>query len=299
MFTKFATAVSALALFFASPAMATDLSGKQTPDVVQTGKPISWTGFYIGGQAGYGNANHDLTLQSYNGVYCFDKFNNGGPAEQPEQATFPIDGYVKAVPDGGDCATLDKDSAHYANVDPSTHTLATLDGLNSRGFIGGGTIGADYQMGRFVIGAFGSYDFANFESSGGIPDFDASFKVSKGDEWSAGLRAGYLLTPRVLAYALVAYTQTDYKFSAALGTESGSKTVDFDGVSVGGGLEVAITNNVFLGAEYKHTFYNGETIFDTGGVRVGGFGKRIVDDLDEDKIMATLKVKLNSDIFGR
>lgn len=285
-------------------------------------RSVRWSGFYIGGQIGYGNANHDLTLQRYNGAYCFDRGNDALLPHDPIDPTDPFSGapsntHIDNVPDDGNCngfadntpVGLDNntggDHLHHeagpdhAAVDPSSRNVANLDGLNSHGFIGGAQIGYDQQLGnRFVVGLFGAYNLASMKSEGSISDFDAGFKAEKGDEWSLGARVGFLATPRTMVYALAAYTQTDYKFSSHIGDASGSKTVDFTGVTVGGGIEIALTNNIFLGGEYTHTFYGDETVFDTGASEVGGFGSRVVDDLDEDKIMATLKIKLNSDLFS-
>lgn len=291
---------------FSLPAHAADINGRQTYDTPSYVAPtLSWTGFYIGGSIGYGNANHDLTVQRYNGAYCFDKFKTNGvgerddvtiPGYQPDGKDWAVakDGFIRNIPEGG-CVDGEGDLKHdEATIDPSSKDVANLDGLNSHGLVGGVQIGADYQIGRrFVVGVFGSYDLASMKTEGNIGDF-ASFEIEKGDEWSIGGRLGLLVHPTTMVYALAAYTQTEYDFSARLGTEGGKRTVDFDGVTVGGGIEFAVTNNVFLGAEYRHTFYGEETILDSGASPVGGFGTRLVDDLDEDKIMATLKIKLNA-----
>jgi outer membrane immunogenic protein len=292
------TAVSALALILAiSSASAADILGnKGDPTSSDYVAPISWTGFYLGGRIGYGNANHNLTVERYNGAYCFDKRGTSSPVA-PEDPTTPFNGgYENAFDADGTC-----DSDEVA-VDPSSRDIANIDGLNSHGIIGGGVIGGDYQAGRFVVGIFGSYDFSSMKTEGDIgsiynPDgvgFDVT-GIEKGDEWSLGARAGYLVNQRTLVYLLAAYTQTEYDFSGTDGAgDAFSKATTFDGVSVGGGIEFAMTQNVFLGLEYVHTFYGEETVLDTGGSEVGGFGEKVIDDLDEDKIMATLKVKLNS-----
>lgn len=235
-----------VALFAAAPAFATDLGGSKgstnyTPDE----SPVNWTGIYIGGQIGYGNANHELTVQRYD--------------------------------------------------DEAVEDIAGLDGINSRGFIGGGTVGFDKQMGRFVAGVFGTYDFSNIKSGAYIADF-ADASIEKNDEWSVGARAGLLVNPRTLVYLLAAYSQTGYDFKGELADGGGSfaKNVTFDGVAVGGGIEVAMTPNVFLGLEYRHTFYDSETIFDTGVS--DSVGAKLINDLDEDRVMMTLKMKLNADL---
>lgn len=324
MNTKLLT--SAIAIFAAlaiSDAEAADLGGglKDGPgyDRSAPSEAVNWSGIYIGGQVGYGNANHNLTLQRYNGAYCWDQvrsqlegegegekvnttklddptalhdgWNKKGEGDHATSDGEPVSGLVYGRSDDGSC-----DDNHGADdslkIDPSSRNVANLDGLNSHGFIGGVQVGYDQQLDKhFVVGVFGNFNISGMKTKGSIADFDAGFDIDKGNEWSLGARVGYLATPRTMVYALAAYTQTDYKFSAHIGDEAGSKTVDFSGLSVGGGIEIALTKSVFLGGEYTHTFYGTETIFDTGASEIGGFGARIVDDLDEDKIMATLKIK--------
>lgn len=308
---KSSLAASALTLFIAAPASATDLGTKGDPTSADYVAPISWSGFYVGGRIGYGNANHDLTINQYNSAYCYDTFGNQAPisedfdpssSENQELNIFgdfrvlnlPVEGGCEDILTGGN-------GGQYTSVDASNRDVANLDGLNSHGIVGGAQIGYDQQMGRFVIGVFGSYDLSGMETTGtiaSISNTDVAYDVSsieKGDEWSVGARAGLLVNQRTLVYLLAAYSQTEYDFKGVDGVgDAFSKATTFDGVSVGGGIEFALTQNVFLGLEYAHTFYGEETVLDTGGSEHGGLGRKIVDDLDEDKVMATLKVKLNS-----
>ena len=343
---KFSLITAAALVALAGPAAAADLGGsyKDAPTYTPDAPQVSWTGFYIGGQFGYGNANHNLTLQEYHGAYCWDQNGDGENAIAPEDPYDPwsvLDGHVDQLNADGSCGGSDVlgtetgpykngttaahgdgydpdlgaknaiigdhnnwDEDDHAKVGKGSRDLANLDGLNSHGFTGGVTLGADYQMQRFVVGVFGSYDFANMKTEGSITDF-ASFEIEKGDEWSLGARFGYLATPRTMVYALAAYTQTDYDFKASLanGGGSASKTIDFDGIKVGGGVEIAVARNVFLGLEYTHTFYGDETLLNIADDSVGGtatgHGVRLIDDLDEDKIMGTLKIKLNNGDFDR
>lgn len=276
------------AILLSSSAYASDIYGsaKDGPaTAASSGGVVSWTGFYIGGSLGYGNANHDLTVERYNGAYCFDKYGPGS-AVQPEDPTDKYNGGdERNVPAGG----CDSDEAL---VDPSSKDIANLDGLNSSGLVGDARIGFDIARGRFLFGVFGSYGFNNMETTGSVGDF-AGFKLEKDEEWSVGARAGVIVAPRTLAYILAAYTETTYNASGFVGPVSGSKDVDFQGVTVGGGVEFALTQNIFLGVEGTHTFYGEETLIDSGASPVGGFGTRLNDDLDETKVMGTLKFKLN------
>lgn len=308
-----------------------------------SGGTVNWTGFYIGGSLGYGNANHNLSVQQYNGAYCWDQFGDqltyGADPDGIGPQLPPVTGNTTVAPedatgpswfgDGGKPFALAKDGT-CANdglndfkkslggigaddsiaIDPSSREVGSLDGINSHGLVGDGRIGYDFAHGRFLVGVFGSYGFSNMESnvngslgiSGNGKDL-AIDRIEKGDEWSIGARAGLIVAPRTLLYILAAYTQTDYEFSGvdfdAAAPAKFAKETTFDGVTVGGGVEFALTHNIFLGIEGTHTFYGEETVLDTGGTEVGGFGQRLVDDLDETKVMGTLKIKLNDNLFGK
>lgn len=165
-------------------------------------------------------------------------------------------------------------------------SLLSLDGLSSAGFVGGGRIGFDYARWRFLVGAFGSYNFSNQETELGVlTGFGGpTFTAEKQGEWDAGVRLGYIVAPKTLAYVLAAYTQTSYEVNGPKGKIADQ---DFSGVKVGGGVEFAVAQNVFLGVEYAHTFYQDEDWLDDKNLK-------LIDSLDSDSVMATLKFKLNS-----
>jgi outer membrane immunogenic protein len=255
----FVTAASFFAL--AASANASDLlDGVLDQSADQpAGVSVNWSGVYVGGRVGVGNANHDLTLEGHDG-------NENGSVLRPY---FGED----TVEEGG---TVD---------------LLGLNGVNSLGIIGGGQIGADKQMGNFVVGVFGSYDISNMETEFTLVD-ETEVIASKEHEWSAGARLGYLVNPDTLLYGLAAYTETKYDIG-----DDDSHT--FEGVTAGVGIEFAATRNVFLGLEATHTFYNegtlGTEIIDLPGLCNPACDTlTLKDDLDETKIMGTLKIKLNS-----
>lgn len=299
MVSKLAAGV-ALSALMATGAMASDIfagdkSLKDDANYVN-GTVVNWTGFYVGVQGGYGNANHNLTSEAYK---TDDKAKCGAVAP------------ATCIDANGD----EIQAGEFGVSSPGISLpLANLDGWNSDGGIGGGRIGFDYARGRLLFGLFAEYNISSMEGEAallpGLPG-GMTFGLEKDDEWSVGGRLGYIVAPRTLAYVLAAYTQTDYNltgFNAA--TLVGFDVKDsatFDGVTVGGGIEFALTGNVFFGLEYAHTFYGEETLLDISkknGIdgpnnKFGRNGFRILDDLDEDKVMATLKIKLNNDLFGK
>lgn len=281
---------------------------------------VNWTGIYIGGSVGYGNANHELSLHDFFKDFCAYKTQADDPDFDPFEDSidapsgFPGDGLParsatfenvkKLVPGvtGTDCDTASHPFLAPPNLNPATtvnggsREIASIDGISSSGLVGDGRIGFDVARGRFLFGVFGSYGFNQMETDASIAGLGTA-SIEKGEEWSAGARAGILVNPRTLAYILAAYTQTDYEFGIAGPGGSESREITFDGVTVGGGVEFAVTNNVFLGIEGTHTFYGKETIFSEYNAE-SNTGLRLDDEIGETKVMGTLKIKLNTGLGG-
>ena len=95
--------------------------------------------------------------------------------------------------------------------------------------------GCDAAMDRAVVGLYGEYNFLNADQS----VFGQDIKMDS--KWSAGIRGGLLLNPGTLLYAKIAYTK------------SKGDILDASGVDMGAGLEVALTQNLFLQADYTYT----------------------------------------------
>lgn len=296
-------------LLFVTSASATDLLGKAYDEAYS----VNWTGFYIGGQIGYGNANHDLTMSEYFKDYCedapedltgfesIDRDGSGslGKHTRKQNVWKTVDNKIAAFPGitGTTCETLAKsegkrqfDAGSHFTVPGDSRDIANIDGVNSHGVIGGGQIGYDQQVGSWVVGLFGNYNFSGMETDVSFDEFSA--KIEKDDEWTAGIRAGRLLSERTMLYGLIGYTRTDYLFTASPDVDGLKDKVTFDGVTFGAGLEHAVTNNVFLGIEGTHTIYGDETILDSYDAD-RNTGSKVTDDLSETRVMGTLKIKLN------
>lgn len=244
------------ATLMSSGAYAADVFGggstKDAPAFSET-RVVNWTGFYIGGQAGYGKSQHNL------------------------------------------------------DVIRDEQVIQSIDGLGGDGFIGGGRVGFDVARGRFLFGLFGEYNWSNVKTEfsnlslkgdgNDLKDNDGGYSLEKENEWSVGARAGVIAAPRTLVYVLAAYTQSEYNLSGLTTSDasegwSGKKTLQ--GVSVGAGVEYALTGNVFLGLEGVYTAYGDEKWHD--GRNPEGEGRHADIETDELRVMGTLKIKLNSDI---
>ena len=228
----------ALAVAGAVSAQAADLpTRKEAPAPVFVPPPFTWTGFYVGVNAGA-------------------VWSNGGTSTTVSANGFPI-GTISGVAE-----TL-------ADVFPGSNF-----GGSQTGFIGGGQAGYNWQTGAFVFGVETDFDGTTLSRSRsvigpsfvepvfGLNDFltaDGSVKL----DWlgSTRGRVGYAFFPdnRLLVYGTggVAYGGASshldvfdavhgFDFSSSGGSSSRV------GWTIGGGVEYAFTNNWILGAEYLY-----------------------------------------------
>lgn len=145
-----------------------------------------------------------------------------------------------------------------------------VNGFGGEGIFGTVQAGVDYQIpaSRLVIGAFIDYDWSNVSTDANInvEGFNvAHAELEVNDQWSVGGRVGFLTSPDTLVYGLVGYTQAyttgSYSLSDGERTFTGSKDYDFDGWTVGAGLETRLTGNLFLKGEYRYSQLSKETLF--------------------------------------
>lgn len=128
-----------------------------------------------------------------------------------------------------------------AFVGPRVELNAGLRDVNRDDVNYGATVGFDVPLGtRFTAGIDG--DAQNV--------FDRD-----GRELGVGARLGFAVSDNLLAFGRVGYTNLDGRFR------------NLEGVSYGGGLNFAMTKNLFANAEYRHTDFQRRV--NTDGVRVG------------------------------
>lgn len=299
------TLTSAIAIFAAlaiSDARAADIySGgglKDGPGYDRSAptRAYNWTGIYIGGQIGYGNSNHNLKENdTVSDCGSHNVVARDGNCYSKKDVTEDENGVVTPKTDATPIAD--------ATITTTSYYSSFLDGLNSSGIFGGGTIGADYQMGRFVVGGFFDYNISNADFTTGTrygvcPACDtSSASIEDGDSWLIAARAGILFgeEKRALLYVLGGYGQQDVVFK---GFFDKNKDVTFSGFVAGAGSEYALNENVSIGIEYQHFFGSEETLFDSGFLGCEAERSKLTDDMSSDKIMAKMRVKLNGPILG-
>jgi outer membrane immunogenic protein len=122
-----------------------------------------------------------------------------------------------------------------------------LPGVDGEGIVGGVHAGYNYDLGGFVVGAEIDYDFADIDLDNDVGQIDgiARAKVKGGVDLGA-----------VLPYVTAGVAH-------ATGDVAGVGDVDDFGYVVGGGVDVAATENIIVGAEYLYHNFNN---FDDTGV---------------------------------
>ncbi len=137
-----------------------------------------------------------------------------------------------------------------------------------RGWLGRAGGGCDDQIAsRFVIGAFGDYDFMDLSGNFADPSGPAQASENERGAWYAGGRIGYLISPAVLTYFDGGYTGTRFN-QVNLNTPAGVPTAisfgatSYQGWFLGGGMDTALADFVpglpvglFLRAEYRYSSY--------------------------------------------
>ena len=131
------------------------------------------------------------------------------------------------------------------------------------GFVGGGQIGYNYQLGQVVLGVEADFQGADLKAG---PSFAGLGIVSEGKtEWFGTVRGrvGFAFD-RFLPYVTGGLAYGSVKTTLAPGvTINGLNSDDntHTGWTVGGGVEYAITNNLVAGVEYLYVDLGDKKVF--------------------------------------
>lgn len=127
-------------------------------------------------------------------------------------------------------------TAVYAGVGIGTGALTSDFGIGVDGYQFSGRIGGDVQISRIVVGVLAQYGYDHVSLMG---------TTITPKEMLVAARAGVLVTDTALLYGLAGETWLN-----------GVTGLSTQGLTVGGGIEVAMTKNWRLGLEYDHTVYD-------------------------------------------
>jgi len=132
-------------------------------------------------------------------------------------------------------------------------------GSPSGGLIGG-TVGYNYQIGQFVAGLEGDWDWADLNKSGA--DILGPYTNKVDSLATARARAG-IAVDRALLYVTAGYAGADVRTNVP---GVFSSTDWRNGGAFGGGIEYAFTNNISAKAEYIYAPFSSQSFSD--GVNV-------------------------------
>jgi outer membrane immunogenic protein len=129
-----------------------------------------------------------------------------------------------------------------------------IQDYDSDGFIGGVFAGYNWQYSQFVYGIEGDVEYTDID--GGFDDGSASATVDVGLQGSLRARVGVAFD-RFMVYGTggVAFADIDYDLIAGTTETLGETAV---GWTIGGGAEAAVTDQIFVRAEYRYTDFGTE-----------------------------------------
>ena len=155
--------------------------------------------------------------------------------------------------------------------DPGGTPLTAKVTAGGRGYLGTAQIGCDYQIGPFVIGAFGDADFGSIKGNAGLDAFYGEEKEKW--SWAAGGRAGYLITPQLLTFFSGGFTQAHFD-------QINLFLVGAPGVSAGAYVPKATYDGWFLGTGYEYGISWVPGLFWKTEYRLSDFGNKSHQVLD-------------------
>jgi outer membrane immunogenic protein len=201
--------------------------------------PWTWSGPYLGLHAGFGSSNDECLSkksgQKENGGRKI-KTASAGPAGGSGSGVFIVDGKIvqsseaEAGPEGAEATadnggdgssqdnSSDEDSASCHSE--MGHRSSNID-ADTNGFMGGGQIGYNFQFSQFVVGIEGDISFTDWDGT----DTFGTVRGRLGYAWER-------VMPYVTAGLAIADAET--------------------GWTAGGGVELAVSDNVSVRGEYLH-----------------------------------------------
>lgn len=264
---RVAAAATAALLWGTGITLADGPSGGSLKDAPLPGVVYDWSGLSVGIGIGVGQFDQDVHAKAWRNDVLYKK-------KCYEEIPVPELALTSLV-------STDNCTPFYKVDEKSNYLAANANDDDWKAF-GTVQIGYDRLFGdRFLIGAFADYDFyrdsdLTFSNSKWYGKDFLSGEVERDGIWSAGARLGFLVTPRVLLYGMVAYSQMklDGNLTAHLHDPywKGNPTdlavrveENVSGYSLGGGLEAKLDQRLSLKIEYRYSHFDGASGKVTGG----------------------------------
>lgn len=150
-------------------------------------------------------------------------------------------------------------------------------------------VGYDVALGGAVVGVEGEWMESEAKTefdTAGLTTFGVG-NIETGRDLYVGARAGVLVTPKTLLYVKGGYTNARYNVLATDNTTDLETNIDVDGWRAGAGAELAVSDNVFVKAEYRYSNYQEGEVQGPSGLESDRFDV----DLDRHQVMAGVGVR--------
>lgn len=158
------------------------------------------------------------------------------------------------------------------------------------GLVYGGGIGFDAAVGdNFVVGAEAELTDSTAKAvNDGEPNTFNLGRVETGRDIYVGARAGFVVGENMLVYAKGGYTNARYNLVGTDGTVNLDQRLDTDGWRAGAGVEMALSKNAFVKAEYRYSKYSNAE-FDFNGTTPDS--SRFKIDTDRHQVVASVGLR--------
>ncbi len=210
--------------------------------------------YNIGAVQGGADDDNFANLESTARIGLVYSFGMEAPEPPPE---VDFGGFYVGVQGGH--GTLESD-----NTGPRPNAIAPVfifDAVRSgQGFTGGGFAGFGHQFGDIYLGVEADAEVSNADWNIERDPEGRIYSVDK--EWSVGAsaRAGYVLNDAVLLYGRAGVVGTQFQTNYEIGAND-VKQDDFKpGLRVGGGAEIAVSDNATVRLDYTRTEYESYTV---------------------------------------
>ena len=203
------------------------------------------------------------------------------PAAAQAQENSPFTGLRVQGVTGYDSVRAGSSVDDDANVD---------NDQSAEGIIYGAAVGYDIDMGGVVVGPEAEFTFSSADTDFENGDFEGfGFgNVSAERDLYLGARVGARVGENALAYVKGGYSNATFNTRNNDGTTEFRDGYDVDGYRLGGGVEVALSQNMFLNAEYRYSNYSRAEVDFEGTVPDSD---RFDIDLDRHQVAVGLGVR--------
>jgi outer membrane immunogenic protein len=152
--------------------------------------------------------------------------------------------------------------AHAGYGFGDSDTIGAIGDADWEGFVGGGLAGYNIQYCDFVVGIEGDFGFGEIDDADGVVD-----DIDLEPNGHARIRLGVPMD-NIMPFVAAGVAIADIDLTVP---GAGNDSETHFGFSVGGGVDVMMSENIIVRAEYLFDYYGEEAYAIGGGVDVDGY----------------------------